>query len=317
MVFQHLRAPDKVFNPEEPREKPTFDSYKPLVHAMMVCHKWHVVGSEMASLWTDVDYSRDEDRPFCLLKRSGMTPIHLRLDVSVLGEDHTYLHEMVGANAFRLRQLDVSMSDTDTMSAVMQLLGNDMPVLRCLKMWHGSHRGNSVLRNVQGRFPSLRGMALINHLWLPAPDVGPLTMLTHLYVSGMSSGTPIATFTMLLDAIPTLEVLDLHGCYFGVTLAELPTRPTTLQRLTHLTVRLMSTGTVEVLMSFLVLPRATTVYLWLTSVTDVPRITDAVLPRRSFLHDVTRVRISQHADVHETLFVELEGVAHWLRLRLL
>ena len=166
MVFQHLRAPVEVFNPEEPYEKPTFNSYKPLVHAMMVCRKWHVVGSEMASLWTDVDYSLtgSEDRPSRLLKRSGMTPIHLRLDVSVLGEDHTYLHEMVGANAFRLRQLDVSMSDTDTMSAVMQLLGNDMPVLRCLRMWHGSHRGNSVLRNVQGRFPSLRGIALINHL---------------------------------------------------------------------------------------------------------------------------------------------------------
>ena len=69
MVFNHLRAPTKVVDPNVSLGKPVFDLYKPLIHAMIVCHKWYVVASEKASLWTEVDYSRGTAGPNCLLKR--------------------------------------------------------------------------------------------------------------------------------------------------------------------------------------------------------------------------------------------------------
>ncbi len=47
-----------------------FASYRPLISAMLVCHKWHAIGSQAASLWTDIDFARQGAFAPVLLTRS-------------------------------------------------------------------------------------------------------------------------------------------------------------------------------------------------------------------------------------------------------
>ncbi|KAI1794769.1 hypothetical protein LXA43DRAFT_994187 [Ganoderma leucocontextum] len=308
MVFELLRAPTKVMDPSDLLRRSVFDTYKPLIHAMMVCHKWYVVASEKASLWTDVDYSYGRAGPTCLLERSGTAPIHLRLNLEGLAGDEAYFGGVVRTNASRLRQLDLADLDAKHTTAG-QLLENDMPLLQCLRMYEEYYRRNAVSGNRLCRFPSLRGMILMGLLWLPAPEVGPLTKLTHLHISTLPD-IPMGTITTLLDATPALEVLELHECR-AVNQRKLPTRTTTLQHLTHLTIRRMFTSLAGVFMPALVLPRATTVCLWFDVDTHV---TDAILPHPPSWPDVTRIHVDE--DIYGSLSVELDGDAHRVALRL-
>ena len=309
MVFKHLRAPTKVFDPNISLGKPVFDSYMPLIHAMMVCHKWYVVASEKASLWTGVDYSRGTAGPNCLLKRSGTTPIHLRVILKDTRRDMATFPETVRANASRLRQLDVCMTGPDTMRTVEVLLANDMPLLQSLKLADEFYNSDSLsLRKTPGRFPSLRGLMLKWFFWLPAPEVGPFTKLTHLHLSMLS--IPLALVTTFLDATPALEVLGLDDC-IAMTLTELPTHTTTLEYLTHLTISRMTTRIAEVLMPALVLPRAAVVCLWLEVKTPP---TDALLPQPQYWRDATRVRIDQAR--YGRLTVRVEAPQQRVALRL-
>ena len=302
MVFEHLRSPIEPMDPEELFGQPVFDPYKPLLSAMMVCHKWYIVAVEKASLWTDVDYSRGRTGPTCLLERSGTAPIRLRLIIDGPADNKAYLREIVRTNAFRLRELDVYITDIDTMNTVGQLLEDDMPLLQFLKMSTEYYQWNGVLKSSWGRFPSLRRMMLVGDLWLPTSEVGSLTRLTDLHISTLSNDLPLASITTLLRATPALEVLELHNCS-ELTLAELPTT-TTLEHLTHLTIRAMSTRIAEVLMPALVLPRAIVVCLWYDVESD---LSNALLPQPEYWRNATKVRID--ADPYGSLYIELEGDA--------
>ncbi|KAM5538599.1 hypothetical protein V8D89_007628 [Ganoderma adspersum] len=307
MVFEHLRRSNQQVDPESLEHTP-FDSYEPLIHTMMVCHKWYAVALEEASLWTDVDYSHGRAGPTCLLQRSGATPIHLRFVLKGSTEDKQYLCDVVRTNAFRLYQLDLHLVDLDAIHAAGQLLEDDMPLLQRLNISNGFYRKPlTASRKTLGNFLSLRGMILLGFLWLPAPGSGPLTKLTHLHMSVVSA-IPVAEITALLGATPALEVLELHAC-FAVDPTKLPESTTTLERLTSLTVRRMFTRVAEVLMPALLLPRAAVVCLWF-DVDTVP--TNAILPQPSYWRDATHVRVED--DPQGGILVELEGGGHRLAL---
>ncbi|KAM5538598.1 hypothetical protein V8D89_007627 [Ganoderma adspersum] len=290
MVFEYLRQGTRVVDPDESLDQIVFDPYKSLIYAMTVCHKWYIVALEKASLWTDVDYSRGTAGPTCLLQRSGTAPIHLRVILEGSPRDMAPFPEIVRTNAPRLRHLDVCMTGADTMQAIEELLENDMPLLQSLKLADEYYHRNAISRKALGRFPSLRGMMLMGFFWLPPPEAGLFTKLTHLHIS-MLSDLPVASITALLAATPALEVLELHECT-AVSLAELPTGTTTLEHLTHLTIRRMSTRVAEALMPALILPCATAVFLWVDADTDAPP-TDALLPQPQHWRDATRVRVDE------------------------
>ena len=301
MVFEYLRQGTRAVDPDESLDQIVFDPYKPLIHAMTVCHKWYIVALEQASLWTDVDYARGTAGPTCLLQRSGTAPIHLRVILEGSPRDMAPFSDIVRVNASRLRQLDVCMTAADTMQAIEQLLENDMPLLQSLKVSDEYYHMNAISRKMLGRFPSLRGLMLMGFFWLPPSEAGPFTKLTHLHIS-MLTDLPVASITSLLAATPALEVLELHECT-AVSLAELPTGTTILEHLTHLTIRRMSTRVAEALMPALILPHATAVFLWVDVDSDAPP-TDALLPQPQHWRDATRVRIDEGA--YGNLTVSLE-----------
>ena len=309
MVFEYLREPTnlKVLDTDESFDQSVFAFYKPLTHAMTVCHKWYVVATEKASLWTDVDYSRGPTGPNCLLQRSGTAPIHLRVLLEGSPHDVTPFPEIVRTNAPRLRHLDVCMTGPDTMNTVKQLLENDMPLLRSLKLSDEYYHMDAMSRDALGRIPSLRGMILIGTFWLPTPEARPFAKLTHLQVSMMPE-IPLAFITTFLAATPALEVLEMHECV-AVTLPSLPTSTTTLEHLTHLTIRQMSTRAAEVLMPALALPHATAVYLWFD--VDSPP-SDALLPHPQHWRTATRIRVDEGP--YGSLSVDLVGAAHRIAL---
>ena len=311
MVFEHLREPTKLVDPNESLDQSVFAPYKPLIHVMTVCHRWHVIATEKASLWTDVDYSWNPAGSTCLLQRSGTAPIHLRVILEG-AEDMVLFTDIMRANAPRLRHLDVCVIGAEKVRMVEQLLRNDMPLLQSLKLADEYYHKNGISRSALGSFPSLRGMMLMGFFMaVPDSDVRPFAKLTHLHIS-MLSEISLASITAFLDATPALEVLELHECT-AVTLAELPTRTTTLAHLTNLTIRRMFTRVAEVLMPSLALPRAAVVCLWL-DVDAASPLTDALLPNPQYWRDATRVRITEGP--YSNLTIHLEAPTHPHRVAL-
>nr|VWO96036.1 MATE efflux family protein DinF [Ganoderma boninense] len=308
MVFEHLRAPAKVFNPGLGLNNSVFDSYKPLSSVMMVCHNWYIVALEKASLWTDVDYSRGLAFP---LEMSRRAPLHLRIQISA--DSKGFLLGEVRLSAFRLRQLDLWACDKDSMAYATRLLGFNMPLLRCLRMsFEKYHGGDVISRTSSGNHPSLRGLVLNHFLWIPpeSPGITLPTALTHLRISYFPD-VSVAMLTRLLDATPALEVLELCQCDV-LDLSEVPTHTTTLEHLTHLTLFCMRTAVAAIFMPALFLPRATSVGLSFEVNTDID---DSVLPQPPSWHRATRVHVDD-SEEYESLSIELEDDTHRVALLL-
>ncbi|PIL22955.1 hypothetical protein GSI_15652 [Ganoderma sinense ZZ0214-1] len=310
MVFERLREPARVFNPEVVLRTPLFDPFEPLVSAMMVCNKWYIVALERASLWTEVDYSCGLDDPSCPLEMSRMAPIYLRIELSEEWEEEFLA--LIRLNAARLRQLDLWTWDQGSLGNASRLLDFDTPLLRCLRISEKYPSETVTHVGSLGNHPSLRGMVLSRCIWIPSGGVQPLTALTHLLVSSFPS-VSVDEFVMLLDATPALEVLELDGCD-DLYLRSIPTHTTTLAHLTHLTICRMSTEVAAVFMPALFLPNATSVCLSLDVDWDTP-ITDAVLPQPPFWQRATHVHVDD--EEYESLSVELSDDTHRLALLLL
>ena len=188
-----------------------FGSYHNLVSAMLVCHKWYDIGSQAASLWTDIDFARQGAFAPVLLNRSLGAPICLcgRLDDDVLstviadhGERIRELDLWAGANVFYL------------MPVLQSILAANMSRLRVLSLSReGSDFEDGIPLIAQPSdapvsFSSLRAMLLESLLFIPAY---PLPQLTHLYLSGLDEVDP-SSILSLLRHTPTLEVFDIKEC---------------------------------------------------------------------------------------------------------
>ncbi|KAI1787650.1 hypothetical protein LXA43DRAFT_1164900 [Ganoderma leucocontextum] len=282
MVFEHLRAPTKLLKSNWSLCEPVFAPYKPLTSAMLVCRQWYLVALEKASLWTDVDCSLAPGQvgANCLLKRSRVAPIHLRLEFDGSAEEKEYFRSVVHTNASRLRQLDL-WADSPSMREACQLLGHDMPLLRWLAM----------------------SMEPDEIVWVPLPRFRPLAKLTHLYFSWMND-VPFGAIATLLETTPALQALELHQCHGILAPTTLPERTTMLKHLTHLFIRAMFATTANALISSLILPRAAVVSIHLFLDVDLHLLT-ALLPQPPYWCDIPRILVVGGKDT--ALSVRLDG----------
>ena len=234
-----------------------FASYQPLVFAMLVCHKWHVIASQAALLWTDIDFKHQGSFAPVLLTRSLGAPIRLcgRLD-----KDNVLL-TVITDNGARISELDLCVGTkvSHPTSVLQSILAVDMPQVRVLSLFRGRYNGEAGLKLVADAnapappFPALKVMLLEGFLFVPAHS---LLQLTHLHLAWLDGVDP-SSILDLLRSTPALEVLDIIKSHEYTGPQNLPTRRWTsvnLPRLHSVYMWSLATITVHQLMTRLEVP---------------------------------------------------------------
>ncbi|KAI1787674.1 hypothetical protein LXA43DRAFT_703815 [Ganoderma leucocontextum] len=209
MILGRLRHPPSTHSSRQLKAS-RFASYHPLTLAMLVCHKWHAIGSRAAFLWTDIDFARQGTFAPVLLTRSLGSLICLcgRLD----GEN--MLETVIKDHGARIRELDVLVDkpfNTMPVRRLQSILSVDMPRVRLLSLSgekYGVAQGSTVITDAPASFPALSAMLLENFLFVPAHA---LPQLTHLHLAGLDEVDP-SSILHLLRNTPALEVFDIIEC---------------------------------------------------------------------------------------------------------
>ncbi len=233
-----------------------FASYHPIVSTMLVCHKWHAIGSQAASLWTDIDFACQGAFAPVLLTRSLGAPIRLcgRLD-----GDNT-LQKVITDHGERIRELDlwVGAGFSHPMPVLQSILAVDMPRVRVLSL---SRKSSSVGEgpasvitdaDTPASFPTLKAMLLQGFLLVPTHV---LPQLTHLNLTRLDDVNP-SSILKLLKNTPALEVLDVIQCreYTAPPNSAAPSSSVILLRLHSVYMWCLTSATVHDLMARLEAP---------------------------------------------------------------
>ena len=247
MVFDCLRRSPSVRSSRK-LSASRFASYRPLVSAMLVCHKWHEIGSQAASLWTEIDFNRQGAFAPVLLARSLGTPILLR---GCLDEDSP-LKTVIADHGARIQELDlwVGAKLSNQAPVLQSILAVDMPRLRILSLSSGGpdtgERATVITdSDAPTSFPALEAMLLERFLFVPTHA---LPQLTHLHLAWVDDVDPSSILDLLKNT-PALEVFDIIQCWeFTPPPDSAPPPPRT---------------------SLVLLPRLHSVYMWSLATTTV------------------------------------------------
>ena len=208
MIFNHLRDQPGSARLIGPMDRPTA-SYSPLARAMVVCHRWHAVIMQHASLWTEIDFTTQRPKAVRdLLERSRSACIVVRFGYPLLGDDaHTELMSLLRGHGHRTHRLEIEINWVKRTSEVLRSITRPMPCLR-----HLAFRVQQAAPNVHqisvAHYPNLRSLTLMGMLLLPTE---PVLFLTHLYVTGHSPTETLLSLLTLLSFTPALESLELSG----------------------------------------------------------------------------------------------------------
>ncbi|PIL29986.1 hypothetical protein GSI_07897 [Ganoderma sinense ZZ0214-1] len=177
---------------------------------MLVCHKWYVIGSQAASLWTDIDFARQGTSAPVLLTRSLGAPI--RLYGSLDARTDNILSTAIADNGPRVCELDlwVGSNLSGPVSALQSILAVDMPRLRILSLSCAGFTNVNALTvvahpDVPARFPALEAMLLESFLFVPAHA---LPQLTHLHLAWLDEIDPSRILDLMRNT-PALQVLKM------------------------------------------------------------------------------------------------------------
>ena len=216
IVFAQLRHPSQPTPRRQYSDSTSrFAPYKPLVAAMLVCHKWHAIASKTPSLWTDIDLVHHDTFAPLLLNRSLGASIRL---CGCLRRGSTF-QTIIANNATRIRELDVygegDFFDPVPTSVLGAFLAVGLPRVHVLSVsfetgFTVANTSASVsLINAPVCLPVVKAMFLNNTLFVPAHI---LPQLTHLCLVNLDN-IEIYNILNLLRNAPTLEMLDIKRLY--------------------------------------------------------------------------------------------------------
>ncbi|RPD56256.1 hypothetical protein L227DRAFT_578987 [Lentinus tigrinus ALCF2SS1-6] len=237
MIFERLRDPRRA---PEVRNQLVFDSYLPLVKAMLVCRRWHAAIMHHPLLWTEIDLLFQRPNTVCnLLERSNSAPIDVRLDNHehyACEEVHTVARALLEDHAHRILHLDMTSFMSDDFQKAFPWVKRPMPRLRRLAFTLDPgtrhHRERPFVSFAH--CPSLKTLTLSGILVLPTQ---PIPSLTHVVVSGRKSPYGcLSSLLRLLGSTPALECLELSSITWSTQEVSRDSYPT-LRRLRSLKIR--------------------------------------------------------------------------------
>ena len=185
-----------------------FTSYRQLVSAMLVCHKWHAIGSQAASLWTEIDFGHRRAFASVLLTRSLGAPIRLcgHFDVDNM------LSTVIADNSARICELDlwVRVELPQHASILQSIMTIDMPRVRVLSLARTRFSREDTVTVISDptaptRLPALKAILLESFLFVPTHS---LPRLTHLHLASLHKINPSSILDLLRNT-PALEVLHI------------------------------------------------------------------------------------------------------------
>ena len=206
-AFSYLRPPPSSFWSVRLVDHYRYDPYRPLTTTLLVCHKWHTIGSQAAPLWTDIDFVRQGAFASVLLTRSLHAKIRL---CGHLHKDRTFETTIIDHGA-RIRELDVTTGAelSDPLPALRSVLAVNMPQLRLLSIfgrrWDSYGQASPFLDHATVSLPGLQAMLLQGFLFVPSR---PLPRLTRLFLAWVER-INVSNILNLLRATPALEVLTI------------------------------------------------------------------------------------------------------------
>ena len=208
VILGHLKHPPSSRScPSSQLPRFKLDFYSTLISAMLVCHKWHEIGLQAASLWTDIDFARRGAFAPILLSRSLGASIRLS---GYLDEEDT-LRTAIMDHRARIRELDlwVAVKFSNLVPVVQSILAADMPRVRILSLSYDGQRSAIIVNSdAPVSLPALEAMLLRNLLFVPAHV---LPQLTHLHLAWLNR-VDSSSILNLLRNTPALEVFDAIQC---------------------------------------------------------------------------------------------------------
>ena len=304
MVFSRLRPPPSLRRAsEDPVPLIALPSYKPLVTAMLVCHKWCAIASDAASLWTDIDFQWQRSFAPILLTRSSGAAIHL---CGYLSRKDNTLETAIKNNAGRFRELDLWVEETGHVSALESVFAASMPQLRVLCLVCDKPKNTGIatlLASPLPSFPSLKALLLHGFFFVPTLL---LSQLTHLYL-GRIDQIDASTILDFLRNTPALESLDiirsnLTSAFNSTTISS----PITLPHLQSARIFGPTSTVVHYLMTALEVPGLAFLKLSGISVSGQTLLSTPLLPRALATHAMRRLTFDVHGDL-STFYTTLHG----------
>ncbi|PIL30005.1 hypothetical protein GSI_07916 [Ganoderma sinense ZZ0214-1] len=261
---------------------------------MLVCYKWHTIGSQAASLWTDIDFVRQGALAPVLLTRSLGAPI--RLCGNLDGDN--VLSTVVTDNGVRICELDLSVAADlpHPLPTVQSILAVDMPRIRVLSLTLTDFKyGNATMVVAHPaalpRFPALEAMLLERFLLIPTH---PLPRLTHLHLASLY-GINSSSILDLLRNTPALEVLHVVKSGEYIVPQDWATRrwdSVFLPRLYSVYLSRTASTTIHDLMTHLEAPNLAVVTLSSISAHTGTLVSRTLIPSSLAARTVTRVAIN-------------------------
>ena len=245
--------------------------------ALRVCHYWHVLLRRTPQLWQTLlnrEFQVRQSSPWKAQQFAVALPrsAPLELSIRLRSIDHAVV-DVLAPYSRRITSISfLTMGYSNELKPLDRLLQLDMPMLRCLDLRRWPYSSSAGYSGTSSShvflFPHLQSLRL-GSIILGPPET-PHTSLRNLelihcwesFIVTSSSHVSMSLRTLLtiLRSCPNLETLRVEGKLLRDTQQGLESA-VNVSRMRHLFLRLNSTELTRALLSYLVLPSTTALYL--------------------------------------------------------